>query len=83
MKVVELIELIRADGAELVLLPSGRLRITGTHAERWIPILGQYERELLDALRAPASTDTAAEAVLENPLLTGRLAKCAKAEVSC
>jgi len=83
MTATDLLHLIRADGAEITLTATGKLRITGTHAERWIPILGQYERELLDALRAPASTDTAAEAVLENPLLTGRLAKCAKAEVSC
>ena len=57
MKVVELIELIRADGAELVLLPSGRLRITGTHAERWLPVLAQYRQELTDALQADPDPD--------------------------
>ena len=32
--------------------PSGKLRITGTHAERWLGTVNQYQAQLVDALQA-------------------------------
>ena len=52
MTACELLNLIRADGSSLTLTSAGKLRITGTHAERWLPILSQYEADLVDALQA-------------------------------
>lgn len=59
MKPEELVNLIRASGASLVLLPNGRLKVTGADVERWEPVLDQYREELRAALQAPAA-DTAA-----------------------
>ena len=59
MTPADLLHQIQADRVRLVLLPSGKLKITGTHAERWLPVLAQYEDALVDALRASAGPDTA------------------------
>ncbi len=58
----ELIRLIEADGARLTLTPNGRLRITGDPAqiERHFPTIGQYEQELVDALRVGGERANAA-----------------------
>ena len=41
MYATDLLRQIQADGAELVLTPSGRLKLTGTHAERWLATIAQ------------------------------------------
>ncbi|OGA65667.1 MAG: hypothetical protein A3G81_05300 [Betaproteobacteria bacterium RIFCSPLOWO2_12_FULL_65_14] len=52
MKAIELIHLIERDNVQITLTPSGRLKITGEHVERWLPILGQYGEALRAELRA-------------------------------
>ena len=54
MKACELVNLIRASGASLTLLPSGRLKLTGADVDRWLPVLAQYEQELISTLRQGA-----------------------------
>ena len=58
MTPADLLTMIERDGARLVLTPSGRLQITGADVDRWLPVLGQYEAQLVEALKASADTDT-------------------------
>jgi len=51
MTAIDLLHLIQRD-AELTLLPSGRLKLTGADVERWLPVLAQYEQALVAELRA-------------------------------
>ena len=48
-----LIQKAWADGALLALTPAGRLRLTGdpVAVDRWLPVVWQYENELIAALR--------------------------------
>ncbi len=61
MTATDLLTMIEALGARLVLLPSGRLKIAGDQVqiERWLGTVAQYEDALIGALRA--DPDTAAE----------------------
>ena len=58
MTPAELITVMKRDGAELSLTPSGRLRITGADALRFLPIVRQYEAELVAELQAAGGHDT-------------------------
>lgn len=53
MTPLALIQKAWADGCLIAMTESGRLRLTGDPEaiDRWLPIVGQYESELIDALR--------------------------------
>lgn len=62
MNALDLVNMMKAAGAQLALTPSGRLRITGdpVQIDRWLASIAQYEPDLIAALRATADTPGAA-----------------------
>lgn len=54
MTAAELANMIRANGAELTLTASGKLKLTGDQVtvDRWLGTVRQYEQELLGEIKA-------------------------------